>query len=177
MTDSENTPDILVGIRLADAIGRGDAASIREISTSYDHDIIQSNGTQIFVTTFISLSGPEGDFANDVWKVLPQFLIDDIPDRSVLIGADEHVLQSLIGGFLQKNVIATINGNQAEIFNPSNLPSGYFVTAAAVGEALFGLIKVVALKRFNNNYELAKSFVSDTLSLHFDVEQSELNLS
>jgi len=166
MTQTDLSNPIFTGIRLAEAVGAGDGAAIRKISSDVTSDVIQANGTQIFITTFLLLNQlNKKDFPDDVWNELPNFLIKDIKDRSVILGCSEELLHGMVASFLKQNVYLAVEGEKSKLLNPEAYSAGYFHISAAIGESIYALIKVAAEKRFDGNYKLAKSLITDYLAI------------
>lgn len=169
MTSLDSNP-IFTGIRLAEAVGTGDAATIRLISTEVESAFIQENASDTFMNAFYLLNSLDGkDFPNDVWSDLPTFLINDIKDRSIMLGVREEYVSGIVGSFLTQNVFAKVEDNQPKILDPETITAGYFHIAASIGEAIYGLLKVTAEKRFEGNYQLAKSLLTDYISIRAQV--------
>ena len=176
MTNDNPPNPLFTGINLAEAVGSGDGAAIRQISSEVESSVIQSNGTHTFINTFLLLNQLDGkDFPIDVWQALPDFLIKDIKDRSVILGCSEDLVHGMVGSFLRQNVYSAVEGEEPKLLNPDGYSAGYFHIAVAVGEAVYGMLKVTAEKRFNGDYALTKSLVTDYLSLVGEVESESVS--
>jgi hypothetical protein len=162
MTQPVSSEDILTGIRLSEAVAKGDSATVRLISSEVDSEFIQKNANQVFMHTFVLLNSISGErFPDDVWEQLPKFLNSDVKDRAIILGCSEDLLHGMVGGFLTHNIIPSLNDETSKYFNPDGYSAGYFQIAAAMGEAILGLFKVAAKLRFEDDYKQLRSLVTD----------------
>jgi len=164
MTDEYSETDITAALLLSDAVKNKETAELRQLSSRFDSDFIQLNGSHTFLHTFIVLNMISGeDFPQDVWSAIPNEVIASISQTADELGCEEQLLNGMIASFLQQNAYFVFEEKEPKLLNPDSYSAGYFHIAVAVGEAVRAMLQVAADKRFDGKYETVRKLIEDYL--------------
>jgi hypothetical protein len=173
MTYTDIAPS-LVALKLASAVGHGNVPEIRLIASEVDWDKVQDGGiTASMIALRVAAQIDKVEFPNDVWSAVPTFLLSDIPDRAVVLGAEEEYLGRVVSFFLTNGLKKEFSGESAEKFDPTTIAGGHFLAACGVGESVYAIIKVIAEQKFEGDYQKASNLITSVAEMQDFVANAE----